>query len=145
MGIGLTLELKEFVSIIPIAFAASYEYLFALFYAPPSSWPEQANYSNIYNWVNAAKVNDPFIEEKVAESQAASVSDFRGAMKITRELMKYVLDQAYCLSAPRYPQTVMWWPWLKNYSGELSVGYFSGDSWVRYVWVDQAMRKSMGR
>jgi hypothetical protein len=78
VGIGLTLEPKESVSIIPIAFAASYEQLFALFYAPPS-------------------------------------------------------------------QIVMWWPWLKNYSGELSVGYFSGDSWVRYVWVDQAMKKSMGR
>jgi peptide/nickel transport system substrate-binding protein len=144
VGIDLTLEPKESGSIIPIAFAASYEQIFALFYAPPSTWPEQANYSNIYNWVNAAKVNDPFIEEKVAESQSAAVTDFRGSMKITRELMKYVLDQAYCLPAPRYPQTVMWWPWLKNYSGELSVGYFSGDSWVRYVWVDQPMKKSMG-
>jgi peptide/nickel transport system substrate-binding protein len=144
-GIDLTLEPKEAGSIIPIAFAASYEQLFALFYAPPSTWPEQANYSNVNNWVNAAKVNDPFIEEQVAKSQAAAVTDFKGSMKITRELMKYVLDQAYCIPAPRYPQTVMWWPWLKAYSGELSVGYFSGDSWVRYIWVDQALKKSMGK
>jgi hypothetical protein len=38
----------------------------------------------------------------------------------------------------------MWWPWLKAYSGELSVGYFSGDSWARYIWVDQALKKSAG-
>lgn len=145
VGIDLTLEPKESGSIIPIAFAASYEQLFALFYAPPSTWPEQANYSNINNWVNAAKVNDPFVEEKVAESQAAAVTDFKGSMKLTHELMKYVLDQAYCLPAPRYPQTVMWWPWLRNYSGELSVGYFSGDSWVRYVWIDEAIKKSLGK
>ncbi len=145
VGIDLTLEPKEAGSIIPIAFAASYEQLFALFYAPPSTWPEQANYSNINNWVNAAKVNDPFVEQKVAESQSAAVTDFRGAMKITRELMKYVLDQAYCIPTPRYPQDVMWWPWLKGYSGEISVGYFSGDSWVRFIWIDQVMKKSMGR
>jgi peptide/nickel transport system substrate-binding protein len=144
-NIELTLEPKEPGSIIPIAFAASYQQLFALFYAPPSTWPEQANYSNINNWVNAAKVNDPYIEEKVAETQAAAVTDFKGSMKLTHELMKYVLDQAYCLPASRYPQTVMWWPWLKAYSGELSVGYFSGDSWARFIWVDQALKKSMGR
>jgi len=145
VGIDLKLDVKESVSIIPIAFQASYNHMFALFYAPPSTWPEQANYSNIYNWVNAAKVNDPYVEEKVAEAQSAAVTDFRGAMKITKELMKYVLDQAYCIPAPRYPQEVFWWPWLKAYSGELSVGYFAGDSWVRYIWIDEKLKDSMGK
>jgi peptide/nickel transport system substrate-binding protein len=145
VGIDLKLDVKESGQIIPIAFSASYKHLFALFYAPPSTWPEQANYSNINNWVNAAKVNDPYVEEMVAKSQAQAVTDFRGAMKITKELMKYVLDQAYCIPTPRYPQEVFWWPWLKNYSGEISVGYFPGDSWVRYIWVDQALKKSMGK
>lgn len=129
----MTLEPKESGSIIPIAFAASCEQLFALFYAPPSTWPEQANYSNINNWVNAAKVNDPFIEEKVAESQAAAVTDFQGSMKITRELMKYVLDQAYCLPASRYPQTVMWWPWLKNYLKRFNISLLY-DKIHYYTW-----------
>jgi peptide/nickel transport system substrate-binding protein len=144
-GVDLTLELKDPGQIVPIAFAASYKELFALFYAPPSTWPEQANYSNINNWVNAAKVNDPIVNEAVEKSQSGAVTDFQGSMKITKELMKYLLDQAYALPAPRYPQSTMWWPWLKNYSGETNMGYFGLDSWVRYVWVDQELKRSMGR
>jgi len=34
---------------------------------------------------------------------------------------------------PRYPQSVMWWPWIRNYSGETTVGYFPGESWVKFV------------
>ncbi len=144
VGIDLKLDVKEGGQIVPIAFSAAYQHLFALFYAPPSTWPEQANYSNINNWVNGAKVDDPYVEEMVAKSQAAAVTDFRGAMKITKELMKYVLDQAYCIPTPRYPQEVFWWPWLMAYSGETTIGYFPGDSWVRYIWIDENLKKSMG-
>ena len=72
------------------------------------------------------------------------ITDFRAAMAITKELMKYVLDQPYCIPTPAYPNYVLWWPWLKNYSGELSVGYAPGDSWVQYVWIDQDLKKEMG-
>jgi peptide/nickel transport system substrate-binding protein len=143
-GIDLTIEPKEPGSIIPIAFAASYEHMFALFYAPPSTWPEQVNYYST-SWVNAGKVNDPYVNEMVEKAQASAVTDFKGSMKITKELMKYLLDQAYCIPTPRYPQEVFWWPWLKNYSGETTVGYFAGDSWVRYIWIDQNLKKLMGK
>ncbi|OGO37866.1 MAG: hypothetical protein A2147_06230, partial [Chloroflexi bacterium RBG_16_57_8] len=107
VGVDLTLELKDPGQIVPIAFAASYKELFALFYAPPSTWPEQANYSNISNWVNAAKVNDPYVNEMVEKAQSGAVTDFNGSMKITKELMKYLLDQAYAIPTPRYPQSTM--------------------------------------
>jgi peptide/nickel transport system substrate-binding protein len=144
VGIDLKLDVKESGQIIPIAFSASYKHMFALFYAPPSTWPEQANYTNINNWVNAGKVNDPYVNEMAEKAQAGAVTDFKGSMKITKELMKYLLDQAYCIPAPRYPQEVFWWPWLKNYSGETTVGYFPGDSWVRYIWIYEKLKDSMG-
>jgi peptide/nickel transport system substrate-binding protein len=144
VGIDLKLDVKESGQIIPIAFSASYKHMFALFYAPNSTWPEQANYTNINNWVNAGKVNDSYVNEMAEKAQAGAVTDFKGSMKITKELMKYLLDQAYCIPAPRYPQENFWWPWLKNYSGETTVGYFPGDSWVRYIWIDQNLKKSLG-
>ncbi len=144
VNIDLALDVREAGSITTIAFNRSYKALFALFYAPNSTWPEQANYTNIDNWVNASMVNDPYVNEMAEKAQTAAVTDFKGAMKITKELMKYLLDQAYCIPTPRYPQTNMWWPWLKNYSGETSVGYFPGDSWVKYIWIDQGLKKQMG-
>jgi peptide/nickel transport system substrate-binding protein len=143
-GIDLTLELKDPGTIVPIAAAFSYKELFSVFYAPNSTWPEQANYTNINSWVNASRINDPTVNAEAEKAAAGAVTDFQGSMKITKNLMKYLLDQAYCIPTPRYPQTVMWWPWLKAYSGETSVGYFAGDSWVKYIWVDQNLKKSMG-
>ena len=143
-GIDLTLELKEPGQIVPIAAGFNYKELFSIFYAPNSTWPEQANYTNINNWVNASRVNDSTVNAEAEKAQAGAVSDFKGSMKITKNLMKYLLDQAYCIPTPRYPQASMWWPWLKNYSGETTVGYFAGDSWVRYIWIDLAQKKQLG-
>ena len=30
------------------------------------------------------------------------------------------------------------------YAGETIVGYFAGDSWVRYIWIDLAQKKQLG-
>ncbi len=37
----------------------------------------------------------------------------------------------------------IWWPWLKNYSGEERVGY-QARTWYNFVWLDQELKKSMG-
>jgi peptide/nickel transport system substrate-binding protein len=70
--------------------------------------------------------------------------DQKAAMLKYRELMKFVLDQAYVVPGPAYPLTTFWWPWVKNYSGESSVGYYMYDSWATFVWIDQPLKKSMG-
>ena len=76
--------------------------------------------------------------------QAIYLTDQTAAMKIYRESMKYVLDQAYAIPAPQYPLTTFFWPWLKNFSGEQSVGYFMYDSWTTWAWLDQKLKSSMG-
>jgi hypothetical protein len=30
------------------------------------------------------------------------------------------------------------------YAGDTTVGYFAGDSWIKYIWVDQAQKKQLG-
>ena len=57
--------------------------------------------------------------------------------------MKYVLDQAWAIRAERYPQFSLWWPWVKNYSGETTVGWVA-TFWPRYAWIDQPLKKTMG-
>jgi hypothetical protein len=34
----------------------------------------------------------------------------------------------------------MWWPWLKNYYGQPAAGLF-----LKYAWIDQDLKKSMGK
>jgi len=63
--------------------------------------------------------------------------------KVYQEYMKirpYVMEQAYEIPRPTPYSYSLWWPWLKNYYGQ---GVFHG-GFLRYAWVDSALKKSMG-
>jgi peptide/nickel transport system substrate-binding protein len=93
---------------------------------------------------NAAQINDPIMQQASVKMSEAFITDDKAAMKQFKELMKYVLDQAFVVSAPQYPQNIFWWPWVKNYSGEIQIGYFDTNYWASYIWIDQDLKKSMG-
>ena len=65
-------------------------------------------------------------------------------MALAREMAIYALDQAWAIQVPVYRTSTFWWPWLKNYSGEISVGYFNNAGWSQFVWLDQDLKRSMG-
>lgn len=86
---------------------------------------------------------DPIINKALDEVRLAMVNKGESeAMRLYKELMKYVLDQAYAIPRPKIPTYNFWWPWVKNYGGETSVGYY--ESFVQWVWIDQNLKKSMG-
>ena len=75
------------------------------------------------------------------------VTDEPAAMKIWGdELWLYVLSQAYYIPRPVAPTYTFWWPWLKNYSGEIQVGESLGheNNWFKYIWIDQDLKKQSG-
>jgi peptide/nickel transport system substrate-binding protein len=74
-----------------------------------------------------------------------SVTDVKESMKLTREMVVHVYDQVYAIPRPSYRTSTFWWPWIKNYSGEISIGFINGPNWVNFVWVDQQLKQSMGR
>jgi peptide/nickel transport system substrate-binding protein len=144
--VGIDIELTIIESggaLIGVAASQTYETI-AIFFSPVFTFPEQAQYTTGTGWLNASLISDPYIDEKAAEIKETAMSDFRPAMKQEKELLKYVLDKAYCIPTPAYPIYTLWWPWVKNYTGETSVGYAPGDSWVQWVWYDKDLKKSMG-
>jgi len=36
----------------------------------------------------------------------------------------------------------LWWPWVMNYHGEGSIGYYN-IGYVKYLWLDQALKKQI--
>ena len=112
--------------------------------SPPATYPEQYQYSG-GSYINGSILDDPYVNEMAEKARVAALTDVRAAMAITKELMPYLQDLALCIQTPRYPAYNLWWPWIKNYSGEISVGYFTGPSWAKYVWIDQELKKSMGQ
>jgi len=144
--IGVDVNIKTVTDngqLIGVNAGLGFDGMIAQFISPVSTFPEQAQYTGD-SWLNPSRVSDPVVIEGAEEIRAAGVTSLTEAMKKTKELTKYMLAQVYAIPAPRYPNYCMWWPWLKNYTGEVNVGYMVADTWVQFVWIDQALKKSMG-
>ncbi len=134
--------LADMSQIMSTASARNYE-MMVPGVSPPATYPEQFQYTG-ESYINGSILRDPYVDEMAEKARIAALTDVRAAMKITKELQPYLQDLALVLQTPRYPTYNIWWPWIKNYSGELSVGYFTGPSYIKYIWIDQDLKKSMG-
>jgi len=107
----------------------------AIFYIPPTLYGTGANMSEL---------NDTVILEALAKMRLDAISDLNLAMKDMRELSIYLRGQAYHIPRPKRPPVNIWWPWLKNYSGESFVSYGTTASWAEWIWLDTKLKKDMG-
>lgn len=143
VGIEIEMDISpDFGAHIGRAFSITYE-LISIGTSPNSSYPEQSLYA-VRNWVNASLINEAYVDETAKAVKEMAITDFSGSMDLCRPLCIYLIEQAYCIPTPRVPTYSMWWPWLKNYSGENSIGYWGTNQWTQYVWIDQALKESMG-
>ena len=92
---------------------------------------------------NLGNINDPVINDTMAKVRLMAITDQAGAMTLFRDVAKQALSNAYAIPNVTGRWATLWWPWLKNYSGEITVGY-DNQTWTTWVWVDQALKKSMG-
>ena len=142
VGVEITLSPKELVALWNIQDRVAYESMSAGAFPPNASWPEAAQLQGITR-SNLSLIKDAKVDEAVAKWNIQAITDVPAAMATTKDLMKHVLDQAWVIPTPRYPQTTFWYPWLQNYSGETTMGWITW-FWHRYVWLDQSMKKSLG-
>ncbi len=93
---------------------------------------------------NASQVNDSYVkQEKAKIYEAFNSLDWNKIDSIHRELVKYVLDQAWNIPGPSAYKYTLWWPWIKNYHGELAVSWAGGANFTQFVWIDQNLREKM--
>ncbi|MEE8413238.1 MAG: ABC transporter substrate-binding protein [Dehalococcoidales bacterium] len=93
---------------------------------------------------NTSHIFDPVIDQGLAEVRHLILTEGGNAgMVRMRELLLYVLPSAYAVPIPYVPKYMFWWPWLKGYSGEVTIGYFK-DLGAQYIWIDQDLKRSMG-
>ncbi|MFC2038696.1 ABC transporter substrate-binding protein [Chloroflexota bacterium] len=94
---------------------------------------------------NTARIFDPKIDAWLENIRSIIIAEGTMAGIVeAREMVKYAQEQAYAIPVPYVWKYHMWWPWLKNYTGEESVGYFNSPNWITYTWIDQDLKKEMG-
>jgi peptide/nickel transport system substrate-binding protein len=92
---------------------------------------------------NMSYVDDPVVNEAYTAWNAYTISDPVKAMGMFREVMKYALEQAWAIPGVNPATYHMWWPWLKNYHGELGLAR-TIRGFAKYVWIDEELKQSMG-
>jgi peptide/nickel transport system substrate-binding protein len=75
--------------------------------------------------------------------QASIGFDETKTYKLNADLMPYVLEQCWVHAKPNPYAYVIWWPWLKNYHGELQVGYYNYPGALKYRWQDLDLKEEM--
>ena len=63
---------------------------------------------------------------------------------LIREMTREILDKAPYIWLPTPYIYTAWWPWVKNYGGELRAGAVRPGPIYARIWVDQELKKKMG-
>jgi len=141
IGVTLNLEVREGAVYSSIGFRRTHKemYMGQGFGGTPSSWTEVSPDGT----GNRSKVDDPRVNQAI-EDWLKYGADWDKLRQIAKEIYPYILEQAWAVPLPPAYGYVAWWPWLKDYAGETSIGYYNWYDYVKYVWLDQELKKEMG-
>ncbi len=91
---------------------------------------------------NASQWNDPKFDKRVQE--AFELRDVGKRQEALRALTREIVAQAPYIWLPTQYVYTAWWPWVKNYGGELRAGAVRPGPIYARLWIDQEMKKKMG-
>jgi peptide/nickel transport system substrate-binding protein len=93
---------------------------------------------------NPHMMSDPYVDKTWDEIvQNPNYTD-KQAFEALKKLTLYISDQVPCLILPTAYFYTAWWPWVKNYHGELRVGAHRAAPILTRIWIDQELKKKMG-
>ncbi|WP_246129589.1 ABC transporter substrate-binding protein [Verticiella sediminum] len=91
---------------------------------------------------NTPLYDNPEFEQRL-QTAMAERDDAKRA-EILRELTRTVLADAPFVYLPTPYVYRAWWPWVKNYDGELFAGAIRPGPIYARIWIDQDLKKTMG-
>jgi peptide/nickel transport system substrate-binding protein len=91
---------------------------------------------------NPSMWSDPDYDRRIAEVDATR--DEATRQRLIKELTVEMLDQAPYIWLPTVYNHIAWWPWVKNYAGELRAGAVRPAPIYARIWIDHALKKELG-
>jgi peptide/nickel transport system substrate-binding protein len=86
----------------------------------------------------------PYTREIYNEQRTYVAIDDEKYAALLKKSVPFILEECVGAWLPTPHAYRMWWPWLKNYHGEGSLGIDDQMLMANYVWIDQDLKKSMG-
>ncbi|MEM7099935.1 MAG: ABC transporter substrate-binding protein [Pseudomonadota bacterium] len=91
---------------------------------------------------NPSLHSDPDLDARMAEifenrNESERIQDLR-------QLTVEIIDAAPYIWLPIQYRYTAWWPWVKNYNGELRAGAVRPGPIYARIWIDQELKRTMG-
>ena len=94
-------------------------------------------------YLNTGLIDDEYLNEQY-DRLLENMADWGKVEEILKESYIYALDKCWWIQAPDSYSYAMWWPWVKNYEGVGTVGYWNTYNYFMFMWLDQDLKKEMG-
>jgi len=143
IGVELELDVREYAVWTGLFLARRYK---EMFYGTNSGI---GTYYKLTNFHGPGRFNLSYVDDAHVKEVHAQMTDYVGVdeaamIRLHRELMPYVLEQAWVIPKPSPYWYAFWQPWLKNHHAEAAVGYYNTSLWVKWAWLDLELKKEMG-
>ena len=88
-------------------------------------------------------VNDPVFNDMFDKGQ--NTPDVASQVAQQKAMAVYTIDQGWSIGFANPYMLNCYWPWVKNYYGEISAGNYSDVMpMIREMWIDQALKTKLG-
>ncbi|XOV82882.1 MAG: ABC transporter substrate-binding protein [bacterium] len=142
IGVQLTIEPLEYASFLSMMTTRNHApaYFMNTGHVNPTTTIRK-NFVTGQLW-NPSLHSDPEFDARVDDVFATRDESQR--IKKLRELTVDILDEAPYVWLPTTYVYTAWWPWVKNYNGELRAGAVRPGPIYARIWLDQTLKKEMG-
>ncbi len=140
IGVNLELDVKEYAVFSSMGASKTYKQMYM--WGANNTIPFRFVETRPGSVLNRSMVDDPKLNQAFTDITAAWPDEAK-QRQLMKEILPYVLDQAYELQFPVAPYYSFWQPWVKNYHGEIMMGYADWDTYHGYIWVDQDLKQKM--
>jgi peptide/nickel transport system substrate-binding protein len=142
IGVRLNIQPLEYASFLSMMTTRNHEsgYLMSSGHTNPTTTLRKS-FQTGQTW-NPSQFSDPDIDDRIA--LMLRQRDETERVRIARQITIDMLDRAPYIWLPTGYGYTAWWPWVKNYNGELRAGAVRPGPIYARLWIDQEMKRSMG-
>jgi peptide/nickel transport system substrate-binding protein len=92
---------------------------------------------------NGGNIDAPKLVEVYNQLNTMYPFDEAGAMKLIKDQTPYILEQCWEITPPLAHTFYFYQPWLKNYNGEVTCGYYQSTGCAMYRWIDLKLKSQL--
>ncbi len=142
VGINFEIEPMEYAAFLSVMTTRTHSagYMMASGHTNPTT-SLRKSFKTLQTW-NPSQYSDPEVDRRIDEYHRSR--DETERIRMIRELTVDMLDAAPYLWLPTQYVYTAWWPWVKNYGGDLRAGAVRPGPIYARLWIDQALKRDLG-